>query len=150
MAVGLVALMALVSAVSFLNSTTSAGPGPKEVDGIVTGSSGPVNGADVTINVRNKTSGQVVATLYATTSAGGFYTVTFERSSWEIGDTIEVIATYGAESGTNSVFADGEPFQTVNVALQPVIPEFPGFSFIVVLTVSTALLLGVGRVRRHC
>jgi len=132
------------------SSITSAAEGPKGVDGIVRDSFGDVVvGADVTVNIRNKPSGQVTASLQYVTITGGFYTVSFAKEQWQIGDTIEVLASYGDESGTNSVVADEEPYQEVNVNMLPiVIPEFPGFYLSVVVSLIAILLVRMGGSRR--
>ena len=109
---------------------------PKIVDGTVRDPLGTLaNGALVTVRMMNGAT--VTGTQTYTTAADGFYTVTFNLGEWDPGYTISVFAELGPNTGSNSTIADDEPFQTVNVTLGAVIPEFSSLtvvsgSFIVV------------------
>lgn len=111
-----------VVAMMIAPAIVSGASGPKQVRGYVWDSAGrDVEGADVTVNIRDP---DIRATLSDTTDATGYYSVTFGPSDWDIGDTIEVIATYLSNQETNSTSANSNPFQWVNVTYTFEIPEF--------------------------
>jgi len=114
-----------IIALIVIASNASAASGPKVVRGYILDSVGrTVEGADVTVNIINASTKEVVSTLSETTNATGFYSVTFGPSDWEIGDDIEVIATYNAAQESNSTTATDYPVQYVNVTYAFEIPEF--------------------------
>lgn len=133
-------LMFVSAAISLVAATTSASVFPKVVDGYVRDLSGlPVPGANVTVSVYDG------ATLkgtqyYDSTEGDGFYTVTLEGPQWDPGDEIRVTATYGLESAQNSTVADDGPFQSVDVTMSIVIPEFGTYSGSPVLGLSLGII----------
>jgi len=123
--ISFVALFFLIPVLSNISMRSTAAEGPKAVDGTVFDSSlNIVVGASVTVQVYIDSSMIVRSTQSTTTDSLGFYTVTFGNTEWEIGDTIKVTATKGADSGTNSVVADSGFQQTLNITFGSVIPEF--------------------------
>ncbi len=97
---------------------------PVNVRGFVTDSVGnPVQGANVTVDMM---SGATVRATkyYDATLSSGLYSVTFQSSEWDPGNTIVAIATYGIYTNQNSTVAAADPIQYVNVTLAMTIPEF--------------------------
>jgi len=114
-----------IIALIVVSSNASAASGPKVVRGYVWDSVGrTVEDADVTVNIRYAAGDAVRSTLSDTTDSSGFYSVTFGPSDWDIGDRIEVIATYNAAQESNSTTAIDSPLQYVNVTYSFEIPEF--------------------------
>ena len=114
---------------------------PKPVRGYVWDSADTlIIGADVTVNIKQ---GEVIrSTLTDTTDSAGLYAVAFESDQWDVGDTIEVIASYsGSESPPNSTAATSALVQWVNVTADYEIPEFGSTTG---LLVTGALLGAIG------
>lgn len=115
---------------------------PKPVRGNVTDMFGyPIEGANVTVVV--KVGATVRATMwYDSTEPNGYYAVTFEGSQWDVGNTIEVTARYGAEIAQNSTIADSSAVQNIDVRFSFAIPEFGSmFPLTVIGCVSVFVLL---------
>lgn len=136
----------LISALLFAPHA-SAGDGPKTVLGYVYDQNGdPIPGANVTINMRRPDNSIRSTLWYDATDSDGFYSVTFfdlGGSPWEIGDTIEVIALYGADSASNTTIAtpsNDYPVQYVNVTIAIIIPEFGFFGSFSVLVMSMTVV----------
>jgi len=99
---------------------------PLIVRGYIEDSEGnKIEGANVTIEMVNETSGLVTKTYYVdSTPASGAYLVTFNGGEWDPGDTIRVTATFGFMQDENTTIALNVAVQWVNVTLYPAIPEF--------------------------
>jgi len=151
MVVVLVALLVLALAM-MLRSTVVFRAGTAAADnlivfGTVYDSNGiAVEGADVNVTVI----GSIVPSPYQLTASivGGFYTVTFVSTDWQIGDTVKVVASFGGESGENQTTAASENLE-IDAHLVAAIPELDGPAS-VMLTVggTAALVLLVARRRR--
>ena len=106
--------------------------------------SNPIEGANVTVVVKDGET--VTATYYYDeTTSEGYYQVTVDLTEWEVGYTIEVTAKFGAAEDTETVVADSAPFQTVDVTLPMTIPEFGGLlgssaAFITVVMIAMFIL----------
>jgi hypothetical protein len=138
-----VAMLSVALAISILlvSGSGTAAINPKPVRGYVWDSAGTlVDGADVTVNIKQ---GVVIrSTLTDTTDSAGFYSVVFLSGQWDIGDTIEVIASFsGDQTDPNSTAATSALVQWVNVTFDYVIPEFGSTTG---LLVTGALLGAIG------
>jgi len=120
-------------AMFLMSQSAQAATGPKAVKGYVRDVDGNfINDIPITVNIRRASDNTVRATLTDTSKYvevdgedwNGYYGVTFGPSDWDIGDTIEVIATHGANQESNSTVATVIPFQWVNVTFPYAIPEF--------------------------
>lgn len=149
--VSAVVIASIIISASLLMPQAQAGDGPKNVRGYIYDQNGdPIPGANVTVNMR-RPDNSIRSTLYYDASdADGKYSVTFfdlGGAPWEIGDTIEVIATYGSDSASNTTVATPSadyPIQYVNVTIAMVIPEFGAlgsFSFLAMTLVVMAVFL---------
>jgi len=87
-------------AVLALSSTVSAAPfGPLIVSGIVYDEAGdPLDGAHVVVTDTNT----LVSETYDTGSDGFYYVSISGQGGWDVGDTIEVVATFGEDQATNT------------------------------------------------
>jgi hypothetical protein len=97
---------------------------PKPVRGYVWDSEGTlISGADVTVNIKQ---GVVIrSTLTDTTDSVGLYAVSFLAADWDVGDTIEVIASFSSQqTPPNSTAATSALVQWINVTAPFEIPEF--------------------------
>lgn len=128
----------LVLALWVLNTTpndpsrhvTSEATTNKTVLGVVYDqTSQPIAGADVTVEIWGgywpdqdffRTSESTV------TDPSGYYEVTINSNYWDPHNTIKVTVTYGSDQKTHKVEADAEQYQTVNMFMDLVIPEFSG------------------------
>jgi hypothetical protein len=96
---------------------------PKVVRGFVWDSEGrTVEAADVTINIKD--GGSTIATYTETTTSIGFYSLTVASEDWDVGNTIELIASFGGNQDSNSTIATSAPIQYVNMTFTFEIPEF--------------------------
>jgi hypothetical protein len=111
-----------------LAHTSSASIYPVVVRGYVWDNKGnTVPDTPITINILYQSNGSVRSTWTTTTSSIGFYSKSIDPSGWDIGDTIQVIATHGADQRSNSTVATDAAIQYVNVTFPYEIPEFgPG------------------------
>ena len=123
-------IMIAIFAVGMLlgSSIASADLGPKVVRGYIRDNAGnDLQGASVTINIRNISTNALVATLSdPSTDEDGFYSVSFGPPSlnWAPNYKIEVIATYNSAQETNITNAlNNVPVQWVNVTYPYEIPE---------------------------
>jgi len=94
----------------------------------------------VAVHVASISGSTVVRNLTTTSDGSGFYTVTFGLPEWDIGNTIEVYATYGSYSAINTTTADAGPTQVVDVHFSVSIPEFTSLSFVAGMTVVVSLI----------
>lgn len=135
---GLTSVMAILGPIALLlmvalvpihvgSGASTAGVGPLLVSGTVNSSAGsPVNGAAVVVTVLD---GVTVRIFMPTTSdINGFYAVSVDPNKWDVGNTIEVVATYNSVVGQNSsVITDPDAFgMTIDVKIGTVIPELGG------------------------
>jgi hypothetical protein len=148
----LLAVMFLVG-VSFLpvSKEASAAVLPKNVRGHIYDEFGnPIGGANVTVEIVR--GGITMDTLwYDSSEADGLYTVTFGMGDdMQVGDTIEVTATYSGHSSSNSaIAADDTPLQTIDVYIIGVfIPEFGSLSVVLVCGAFVAFVILI-RMRRN-
>lgn len=135
---------------SFLSVSRDASAGiVKNVRGQIYDQLGtPLSGANVTVKaIRGGVTQQTL--WYDSSETDGFYTVTFGgMDNLQIGDTIEVTASYSGRSSTNSAIADSGPFQTIDVTISGVvIPEFGALSVAAVCGAFVAVFILVGRRR---
>ena len=99
----------------------------------------PIPGADVTVRMLDSENNERSIHNELTSSEPewkGYYNLDFLSSEWEIGDTIQVIATYNSQqSDPNTTVASDAFFQWVNAtAFEFEIPQF-GSTFGLLLTV---------------
>jgi len=115
---------ALVISILLVSGSGTAATNPKSVRGYVWDSVGNlVNGADVTVNIMQ---GAVIrSTLTDVTDSAGFYSVLFPADQWDVGDMIDVAATFsGSPSNPNSTAATSANVQWINATLLIEIPDF--------------------------
>ena len=115
---------ALVISILLVSGSGTAATNPKSVRGYVWDSVGNlVNGADVTVNIMQ---GAVIrSTLTDVTDSAGFYSVLFPADQWDVGDTIEVFASFSGDTTLpNSTAATSANVQWVNVTADFLIPDF--------------------------
>jgi hypothetical protein len=128
------------------------GTGPAIIVGRVTDLSFvPLEGADVNVSLIDPGDSSLRAYGHDATDSGGLYSVTF-MDTWEIGDTILVVADHGVESGTNSsVLLDPNTYmiQYVNVTVGTAIPEFSGLGTFVSVGGVLAMFMVVFSARRR-
>jgi hypothetical protein len=119
---------ALVASALMVSNSASAATGPKQVKGYIWDNAGRlVEGADVTINMLAQSDLSIRASYSETTPSDGYYSVSFGMSEWDIGDTIQVIATFNGNQEPNSTAATSTFSQWVNVSFDFEIPEFGGY-----------------------
>jgi len=143
-----------ILAVALLGSMSAmAQTGPKAVRGYVYDNAGKVlEGANVTVEIINKTTHTVTDTQRDTTGSDGYYMVTF-FGTWEIGDTIRAKATYGSvESQVNeTIIATESPYEDLDIHFTTAIPQFGsvlGFGVAAGLVCAVGLAF-VSRRRKH-
>ncbi|UCE91288.1 MAG: hypothetical protein JSV90_07715 [Methanobacteriota archaeon] len=137
--------MAFTAIIVTVPGNSEAGTFPKLIYGYVWDGAGtPLEGADVTVNIRRPDT-SIRATLTSATQLNGDYMVTFAPADWEIGDTIEAISTYQGHQESNSTgpITMEEP-QWVNISYAFEIPEFgsaAGFLFTGALLGAVAVVM---------
>lgn len=120
-----IAITFALVAMFLLSQSVEAATGPKQVRGYVRDVDGRfIDGIPITINIRWASDNTVRATLTDTSDVDGYYSQTFGPSDWDIGDTIEVIATNGGDQESNTTLATVLPMQYCNVTFPYAIPEF--------------------------
>ena len=139
--VSIVALM-LVAVTAIVPASSNAGTFPKVVYGYVKDSVGtPLDGADITVNVRRPDT-SIRATMTDTTGSIGDYMVSFDPADWLIGDTVQVISDFSGhqtDETTDPLTEEGPMW--VNITYEYEIPEFGSTAG---LLVTGALLGAVG------
>jgi len=121
------------------------------VDGYVNDSMNqPVDDATVTVSIM--TLDDVVRTAYVvTTSGGGYYIVLFGGTEWSTEDFVDVLATYGTDTGSSLHHpADefGTQLQDIDVTISTlVIPEFSSFLAVSLTILVTVTVMGIRRSR---
>lgn len=130
------AVLAMLSTVLDTASRPAlSGTGPYTVSGFITDAAGtPVEGASVAVTIVQK-----VVTLTCETDSDGFYQVEFSDFEWDIGNDINVVATYGGQETATDV-CNEFGVSLVNVQFTFEIPEFGSFMG---STVAIAALAGV-------
>ncbi|MBE0517769.1 MAG: hypothetical protein IH630_00905 [Thermoplasmata archaeon] len=120
---------ALIASSLMVSNGALAAIAPKQVKGYIWDSAGrPADGTDVTINILRQSDSSIRATMSETVGASGYYSVSFDPDEWDIGDTIQVIATYeSAQQPPVSVVATSVPYQWANVTFLFEIPEFGSY-----------------------
>ena len=143
-AVAVLSMTLVISIVSMLllAHSSSAALWPKNVRGTVWDEDGRVvPNTPITINILRQSDNSIRATYTATTNSEGFYSKGVLAADWDVGDTIQVIATHGSQQSNSSV-ANDNPLQYVNVTFPFAIPEFgPGLMGILA---SGAAVVAVG------
>ncbi len=145
-----VAVASLVAILAFAAITTntakkvSAGLGPLPVSGIIYDSAGePLVGADVAVTVYNKTTHlQVGPTLTIKSDEVGFYTVTIDPGNYQLGDKVDVVASYNSQQANNSTAAQ-EPMLWIDVHFALAIHQFGnwlGFAVAAALIATVAVV----------
>ena len=118
-----VTAMALTIIALLPASDVAAATHPTSVLGTVRDSAGtPVPDASVTVNMKDGET--IVSTKSETTDQDGEYSVLFLETEWEVGHTIEVIATYHSKQESESQPAVDEMVQIVDVQFNFEIPDF--------------------------
>ena len=120
--------LAAIALMPVFSQSVSAATMPKAVRGYITDSAGnPLESALVVVNIRDQADyDNIRATDSYTTSSTGYYSITFAMDDWDIGDTIQVIATWDSNQRDNETTADGVAFQDVWVVFPFEIPQFGG------------------------
>jgi hypothetical protein len=143
--------VSILIGVSFLSVSKSVSAGiTKNVRGhIYDQFANPIGGANVTVKAIR--GGITMDTLwYDSSETDGLYTVTFGAmgNNLEVGDTIEVTASYSLHSSTSSAIADSGPQQIIDVTISGVvIPEFGALSVVMVCGAFVAMFILIGRRR---
>ena len=108
----------------------------------------PLGGANVTIKAIR--GGFTMDTLwYDSSEADGLYSVTFgDMDDLQVGDTIEVTASYSGHQSTNNAIATGDALQFIDVYIIGVfIPEFGSVSVVLVCGAFVAVVILIRRRR---
>lgn len=101
------------------------GSSEKVVRGYVRDTDGrPMESVSVTVNIRLASDDSIRTTLTELTDETGFYSLTFGPFDWDLGDRIEVIATHGSNQESESVVANSDVIQYVDITFPYAIPEF--------------------------
>jgi len=152
-----ITLVAVLATAGFLTLMMLAPAGecetvPKGIRGFIYDSVyDPVEGANVTITMKDLV-GDPVQTYYCdATESDGYYTVSFLMAEWEEDYTVYVTAIWNTYENTNWTVMDDQPAQYVNVTLSTVIPEFSDIvgSPVTVLVLVTAAFFFVMRRNRR-
>ena len=116
-------VLALLALTLLTTTNATAASHPTTVSGTVRDSEGtPAPDVSVTVNMKNGET--VVSTKSETTDGNGEYSVIFLAAEWEIGYTIQVIATFHAQQESNSTTAIDSFTHVVDVKFNFVIPDF--------------------------
>jgi hypothetical protein len=95
---------------------------PLIVDGTVTDEKGrPMEGVPVVVTADNGGT-PVSHTNY--TDANGLYSVTFGQGEWDVGYSIQSVATWGGEQVSDDLVASGDPVETIDLMFPFEIPQF--------------------------
>ena len=152
-----VAYMMIIAATAllFLPASSMAATTDKTVQGTISDQNGdPVSGASVRVEIWGgswpdqdffRTSATTVSNAY------GDYQVTINSNYWDPHNTIKVIATFDGYGGSHSVEANDQQYQTVDVTVRLIVPEFgdsPGMLVIVIAFIALSIALSTQR-RRH-
>jgi len=140
-------LVVLVAVGVFLGQATkpaASGTANLSVYGYVRNMSGtPLEGASVSVTVV-----ETPRTLATTTDATGFYIVEFDLADWDVGDHIEVVATYDALQQMNTTIASDLTVEQVDINYTYEIPEFGGVGGSLVAIIAVAGVAGLFILKR--
>jgi hypothetical protein len=116
-------VLALLAFALLSTSNASAASHATAVVGTVRDSAGtPAPDVSVTVNMKNGET--VISTHSESTDELGEYSVLFLSAEWEVGYTIEVIATFHGNQESNSTTATDSMTHTVDVTFTFEIPDF--------------------------
>lgn len=147
--ISVVSIICLILSLSLFVPQARAATGPKTVHGYITDQNGyPIEGANATVNIRDSGNNVRSTLWYDASDPDGYYVVTFGPSDWDIGNTIETIATYGGDSSSNTSIAIDYPVQYINVTIAILIPEFGLFGSFSVLVMSMVMVAAFMIARR--
>ncbi len=145
--IAFVSLLA-VSVFSTPNASANGPVGTMDVKGYIYDESFDVVG-DADVTVTTKDGETVMASYYTTSGVEGYYQVTFGLGEYDFGCTVEVTATDGVLTNTNSTVAvEDALWNFVNVTLSTEIPEFGGvnsISMIFAVSGIIAIFIVMGR-----
>ena len=123
-AIASVTIVLALLALALLSTTNAtAASHPTTVAGTVRDSAG-TPAPDVSVTVNMKDGETVMSTKSETTDNDGGYSVIFLEAEWEIGYTIQVIATFHGKQESNSTTATDIMYHTVDVKFNFEIPDF--------------------------
>ncbi len=122
----MVVAIAAIALMPIFSQSVSAATGPKGVRGYIEDSVGnKLEGALVVVNIRAQADYDTIrATDSFTTPSTGYYSITFALDEWDIGDTIEVIATWESNQKSEEEAATGVGPQDIDIVFPFVIPQF--------------------------
>jgi hypothetical protein len=141
----MVMVFAIPSVVMVGSKNSEASIFPINVRGYIMDLSGnKLQGANVTVEMVNETSGFTTKTLYYdSTTVSGLYSVTFDGAYWNPGDTIRVTAKYDLDTQVNQTTARNVAMQYVNVTMAVEIPEFGSLFGISTYVLSVGMVASV-------
>jgi hypothetical protein len=119
--------VAAIALMPVFSQSASAATMPKAVVGFIVDNAGnPLEDALVVVNIRDKDDyDNIRATDSFTTESNGYYALTFAMDDWDVGDWIQVIATWESiQAPPNETVATSAPFQVVWVEFPFEIPQF--------------------------
>jgi len=123
----MVVAIAAIALMPMFSQSASAATVPKAVRGFIEDSVGnKLDGALVVVNIRAQADYDTIReTGSDTTGSDGYYSVTIAMGNWDVGDTIQVIATYESDQAPpNETAADANAIQDVWVTFGYEIPQF--------------------------
>ena len=120
-----IAVFAVVAVSMLLSSGFASAEGPKVIRGYIEDSVGPLEGANVVLEVWTPLDVLRFTDSYTSDSIG-FYSFTLSSidGDWHDGDTFNVIATYKGHQMNESQLDDGTPLQNIDVTFPFEIPQF--------------------------
>ena len=116
-------VLALLALALFSTTNATAASHATSVVGTVRDSAG-TPAPDVSVTVNMKDGETVISTKSESTDGNGEYSVLFLAAEWEIGYTIQVIATFHAQQESNSTTAIDAMIHVVDVKFNFEIPDF--------------------------
>ncbi len=122
LSIGFVASITLIALTMAVPSNCAAASHPMSVTGFIFDSEGTLI-PDIPITINIKDGASIVTTKTATSDSNGEYLRLFLSAEWEIGYTIQVIATGPAGQASNSTIADDSSQFDVDVHFLYAIPE---------------------------
>lgn len=123
LALGFVALLSVMAISIAIPGNCAAADQPIFVQGTIYDSAGNKI-PDIPVTINMKDGATIVTTKTATSDANGEYGRLFLSAEWEIGYTVQVIATGPAGQAVNSTAAPDLAQVTVDVHFNYEIPEF--------------------------
>jgi len=111
----------------------------------------PVDDATVTVSIKTPPPENAVRTAYVvTTSGGGYYSVTFSETEWGLEDFVDVVATYGTDTGSSLDHpADelGTALQDIDVTISTLV--IPEFSSLLAMPLTISIIVTMMGIRRR-